>query len=51
MSTPDQDPPRPKDDPFPEEVRRRAEALARAVLKLPPRPQQELVGAGEGLVK
>ena len=33
-----------EDDPIPEEVHRSAEALAKAVLGLPPKPQRELVG-------
>ena len=37
----------PKDDPIPEEVHRRAEALAQAVLAMPPKPQRELVGPDE----
>ena len=33
-----------EDDPIPEEVHHRAEALAKAVLRLPPKPQRELAG-------
>ena len=48
MSTLDQETPDSKDDPIPEEVHRRAEALAQEVLKTPPRPQRKLTkGSGE----
>ena len=37
-----------KDDPILVEVHRRAEALAKTVLSIPPKTQRELTGGGEG---
>ena len=43
MSTRDEAPPLTKDDPIPAEVHQHAVALAKAVLRLPPKLQRELV--------